>query len=65
MELLSLANASRELGVAHDTLRAQVHRGKLQAVKLGRDWLITRAELDRYRRESKKPAATLGPKSRK
>jgi excisionase family DNA binding protein len=54
MDLLSLADASRELGVAHDTLRAQIHRGRLHAVRPGRDWLITRAELDRYRRESKR-----------
>lgn len=52
MELLSLAEASRILGVAHDTLRAQVHRGKLGAIKVGRDWLVTRDEVDRYRTES-------------
>jgi len=45
MDWISLSTASRELGVAHDTLRAQVHRGKLAATKIGRDWLITRDEL--------------------
>ena len=55
MDWISLSTASRELGVAHDTLRAQVHRGKLAATKIGRDWLISRDELERYRRESKRP----------
>jgi excisionase family DNA binding protein len=54
MEWVSLSTASRELGVAHDTLRAQVHRGKLAATKIGRDWLVSREEVDRYRRESKR-----------
>ena len=49
MDLLTLREASQELGVAHATLRAQVHRGKLAALKVGRDWLVTRDELERYR----------------
>jgi len=55
MELVSLHEASRQLGVAHDTLRAQIHRGKLLAVKIGRDWLVSQAEIERYRRVSKRP----------
>lgn len=54
MELIPLSEASRLLGVAHDTLRAQIHRGKLTAVKIGRDWLVTQAEVERYRQESKR-----------
>jgi excisionase family DNA binding protein len=55
MELVSLHEASRQLGVAHDTLRAQIHRGKLLAVKIGRDWLVSQAEIERYRNVSKRP----------
>jgi hypothetical protein len=42
-------------------LRAQVHRERLTAFKLGRDWLVEEEEVDRYRRESLRPrAAGLG-----
>jgi excisionase family DNA binding protein len=51
-QLRSLADAARALGIAPDTLRAQVHRGRLQAQKVGRDWLVTSDEIERYRRES-------------
>jgi excisionase family DNA binding protein len=48
---IGLSEAARLLGVSHATLRAQVHRGRLRAVKVGRDWLVTNAEIDRYRAE--------------
>lgn len=48
---LGLAEAADLLGVSHSTLRAQVHRGRLSAVKVGRDWLVTAEEIDRYRLE--------------
>lgn len=48
---LGLADAAELLGVSHATLRAQVHRGRLRAFKVGRDWLVTEEEIDRYRIE--------------
>ena len=48
---MGLAEAASLLGVSHATLRAQVHRGRLIATKVGRDWLVDRREIDRYRRE--------------
>jgi excisionase family DNA binding protein len=48
---IGLAEAAQLLGVNHATLRAQVHRGRLQALKVGRDWIVTRAEVERYRAE--------------
>lgn len=48
---VGLAEAAELLGVDHSTLRAQVHRGRLRAFKVGRDWLVTDEEIDRYRRE--------------
>jgi excisionase family DNA binding protein len=48
---IGLSEAAQLLGVSHATLRAQVHRGRLRAVKVGRDWLVDRQEIDRYRRE--------------
>lgn len=52
MPPMTLRIAGERLGVTPDTLRAQVHRGKLRAVKPGRDWLVAEEEVDRYRRES-------------
>jgi len=48
---VGLAEAASLLGVSHATLRAQIHRGRLRATKVGRDWLVDRLEIDRYRRE--------------
>lgn len=48
---LGLAEAAELLGVSHATLRAQVHRGRLRAFKVGRDWLVTDEEIARYRNE--------------
>jgi hypothetical protein len=33
------------------SLRHQIARGRLQARKVGRDWLVTEAEAERYARE--------------
>lgn len=52
---LALAEAAELLGVSHATLRAQVHRGRLRAFKVGRDWLVTDEEIERYRLEVQGP----------
>jgi excisionase family DNA binding protein len=49
---MTLPQAAAALGIRPDTLRAQVHRKRLIALKLGRDWLVDEEEVDRYRRES-------------
>lgn len=56
--VLTLAEAADRLGVHADTLRRQVHRGKLRAKKrrLGgyEVWVVTEAEVERYQRENQK-----------
>jgi excisionase family DNA binding protein len=52
---MGLAEAADRLGVSHATLRAQVHRGRLRAFKVGRDWLVTDEEIERYRLEVQGP----------
>ena len=49
---MTLAEAAAILGVSAASLRHQVASGALRAVKQGRDWRVSRAEVDRYRRES-------------
>lgn len=52
MQLKTLAQAGAELGLAPDTLRRQVHKGKIRATLAGKTWLVSDAEIARYRRES-------------
>lgn len=50
--MLTLAQAGALLGVAPATLRAQVHNGKLRATLVGKTWVVTPREVERYRAES-------------
>jgi hypothetical protein len=47
-ELITLVEASKLAGLALSTLNTQRLRGKLICQKRGRDWYLTRGELDRY-----------------
>ncbi len=47
-DLLTLAEAAELAGLSPDTLRVQANRGRLKAVKRGRDWWVARKELARY-----------------
>lgn len=50
---MSLSKAAELLGLSPTTLRAQIDRGALKATKAGpRAWIVTRAEVERYRREN-------------
>ncbi len=50
-KLLTLAEASVQIGRSHSTLRTQVTRGRLRARLIGKTWVVTSAELARYARE--------------
>lgn len=47
-DALTLPEAARIAGLSPVTLRVQIFKGRLQAVKRGRDWYVTRKELERY-----------------
>ena len=51
---MTLPEAAAVLGLHPDTLRQQIHNGKLKATKRGRDWHVTLAEVERYARENKR-----------
>lgn len=51
----SIPQAAKLLGLAPSTLRHQVKNGKLRAVKVSRDWYVTAEEVERYRRENRRP----------
>lgn len=50
-KLLTLAQAAEYLGVSPSTLRNQIHRGSLKAQLVGKTYLVTPAEVERYRTE--------------
>ena len=54
---MTLIQAAAELGLTPDTLRQQIHAGVLRAQKVGRDWQVTRSEVERYRREHRRAKA--------
>ena len=49
--MLTLTEAADELGLAASTLRHQVQAGRLRARLVGKTYVVTPAELARYRRE--------------
>ena len=53
---MTLTEAAAILGVTAATLRQQIARGRLKARKVGRDWSVSRREVERYRAESRRDA---------
>lgn len=51
---VTLIEAAAKLGTSPDNLRGAIKRGALKAVKHGRDWWVTEAEVERYRREHRR-----------
>lgn len=51
---MTLVEAAASLGVTAATLRQQIARDKLRARKMGRDWFVTRREVERYRKENQR-----------
>jgi excisionase family DNA binding protein len=45
---VTLVEAATHLGVAPATLRHQIRNGSLEATKVGRDWTVDEAEVQRY-----------------
>ena len=50
-KFLTLAEMAAELGIEPGTLRRQRRLGRLKATLVGKTYIVTTAERDRYRRE--------------
>lgn len=61
---MTLVEAAVPLGVSPETLRSQIRYGRLRARKVGRDWHVTRAEIERYRAASLGQPGPRAPKPR-
>jgi len=51
-DILTLAEAGELLGRSASTLRHQAVAGRLRARLIGKTWVTTKAEVERYRRDS-------------
>ncbi len=56
---LTADEAARIVGISPGGIRFAIRAGLLSARKIGRDWLIDRAEAERYANSDRRP----GPKS--
>lgn len=52
LDIITLAEAGELLDRSASTLRHQVKAGRLRARLIGKTWITTRAEVERYRAES-------------
>lgn len=52
MAILTLAEAGDRLGLSPSTLRNQVKNGRLRATLIGKTWVVTEREVERYRADS-------------
>ena len=52
MREMTLAAAGALLGLDPATLRNQIHAGKLRGTLVGKTWVVTPREVERYRAES-------------
>ncbi len=62
-EYLTLTEAAEESGLAPATLRVQINRGRLAAVKRGRDWLVDATALFNYLESRDSRGRRSGPYS--
>ena len=53
---MTLKEAAASLGTSPDNLRGAIARGSLKATKLGRDWIVTAREVERYRKQHRRYA---------
>lgn len=51
-DILTLADAAKLLGIAPVTLRHQAATGRLRARLVGKTWITTTEEVERYRRDN-------------
>lgn len=54
-KLLTVQAAARTLGVSHMTIRRWIDNGVLHPIRPGREYLIDRDELERFRDPSRRP----------
>ncbi|MCA1668143.1 MAG: helix-turn-helix domain-containing protein [Thermomicrobia bacterium] len=51
--MLTISQAAERLGLSRKTLWLQINRGSLHGQQIGKMWVVTAGEVERYRRENK------------
>ena len=51
-QLMTCSEAAAELGIMADSVKKYCQKGTIQAIKLGRSWMIEKKEVRRYKREN-------------
>lgn len=54
MHFLTTSQVANELGITETTVRRYCNEGRM-GTKIGRQWLITRDELDRFKKSRREP----------
>lgn len=54
-DLISVPEAARRAGVARNTIHRAAKRGKLKAIKPGRNWLIIASDIERWKQTEYRP----------
>jgi len=52
---VTIPEAAASLGLSPNTLRHQIKNRTLKAHKMGRGWYVSPEEVERYRREHRRP----------
>jgi excisionase family DNA binding protein len=52
-EVLTINQAAERIDISPTTLRLQIQRGKIEAEKFGRQWVIRATEIARYAEETR------------
>lgn len=55
MDVLTVKQAAKALGVTPSRVYAMIESGRLPAEKFARVWMVDRADVDRLAREERKP----------
>ena len=54
-DLIPVPLAAQRAGVARDTMFRAARKGKIKAIKLGRDWFVHASDIERWKREDYRP----------
>lgn len=54
-DLIPVPEAARRAGVARNTMHRAAKGGRIQAIKLGRDWFVYASDIERWKREHYRP----------
>jgi excisionase family DNA binding protein len=57
--LIGIEEASVYTGFTTRHIRLLLNRGKIKGKKIGRDWVTTKAEIDKYLSQDRKPGRKL------